>query len=232
MLREGIYHATNPHPKSGAYLFPEQVERHCVKVFIPGLVRSDRAYIGRVVATVRAFRDHEASLTRLRAMEDEQRAGAGAPGPPVRLSPVLEWWTENFALVRDVSIRRYPVHMQSYDGLLRDPVRVVHETVTWLGGGDALRGCQQVKPERRTFQRTPSTSVEPEVAEVFDELYEAVDNARRLSPAFLAKLNETNARLLPRIRDERARVSADVAARRAKRAAGGHTGRTLGAGRP
>ena len=53
MLRAGIYYATNPHPRSGAYFFPEQVERHCVKVFIPGLVRTDRAYIGRVVASMR-----------------------------------------------------------------------------------------------------------------------------------------------------------------------------------
>ena len=46
MLRAGIYYATNPHPKTGAYFFPEQVEGHCVKVFIPGLVRTDRAFIG------------------------------------------------------------------------------------------------------------------------------------------------------------------------------------------
>ncbi len=53
MLRAGIYYATNPHPRTGAYFFPEQVEHHCVKVFIPGLVRTDRAFIGRVVASMR-----------------------------------------------------------------------------------------------------------------------------------------------------------------------------------
>src|ERR1700689_1547774 len=60
LLRTGIYYATNPPPRTGAYFFPEQVERHCVKVFIPGLVRSDRAYIGKVIASVREWRGEAA----------------------------------------------------------------------------------------------------------------------------------------------------------------------------
>ena len=53
-LTAGIYYKTNPHPRSGAYLFPEQTREHAVKVFVPGLVRSDVAFIDRVIATVRA----------------------------------------------------------------------------------------------------------------------------------------------------------------------------------
>ena len=122
ILRRGIYWATNPHPRTGDYFFPEQVENHIVKVFIPGLVRTDRAYIGHVVATMRHWREYEASLNRLYAMEDESRKAAGKDGPPPpRIPPVLEWWMENFSLVRDIVTRRYRVHVQSYDGLLRDP---------------------------------------------------------------------------------------------------------------
>jgi hypothetical protein len=222
MLRAGVYYATNPHPKTGAYFFPEQVEGHCVKVFIPGLVRTDRAYIGHVVATVREWREHEASLLRLNAMEDAERAKAGGEEttPPERMPPALEWWAENFSLVRDISIRRYPVHAQSYDGLLRDPERVIRDTIAWLGRGDAEKALAQPKPERRTFQRPVSNSVPAEAAEVFDELYAAIGQRREPPQSFLLKLNETNERLMPLLEENTRRVMADVARRRARARAG------------
>jgi hypothetical protein len=222
MLRAGIYYATNPHPKTGAYFFPEQVEGHCVKVFVPGLVRTDRAFIGRVVATVREWREFEASLQRLYAMEDAERARSapdGDPSPPERMPPALEWWAENFALVRDISIRRYPVHAQSYDGLLRDPEHVIRDTLAWLGRGDPARALAAPKPDRRNFRRPDSDSVEPAVAEVFDELYSAIDAHRELAPSFLQKLNETNERLGPLLEEHQKRVFADAARRRARGAA-------------
>jgi hypothetical protein len=219
MLRAGIYYATNPHPRTGAYFFPEQVEGHCVKVFIPGLVRTDRAYIGRVIASIREWREHEASLLRLYAMEDADRAAAGGEDAiPERMPPALEWWSENFALVRDISIRRYPVHMQSYDGLLREPERVIRETLSWLGRGDAAKALAVPKPQHRNFQRPTSSSVPSEVAEVFDELYAAVDRHQELSHAFLLKLNETNERLTPLLEENLKRVLTDVARRRARKA--------------
>jgi hypothetical protein len=219
MLRGGIYYATNPHPVTGAYFFPEQVEGHCVKVFIPGLVRTDRAYIGRVVASVRDWREYEASLQRLHAMEDADRARADGGEPPERMPAALEWWAENFALVRDIFIRRYAVHAQTYDGLLRDPERVIRETIAWLGRGDAQRALATPKPQHRNFQRPPSDSVPPVVADVFDELYASLDARKELSKAFLVKLNEINERLAPQIEEHRRRVVADVARRRAAAAA-------------
>jgi hypothetical protein len=222
MLRAGIYYATNPHPRSGAYFFPEQVERHCVKVFIPGLVRTDRAYIGRVIASMRAWREYEASLQRLYAMEDAERIkNGGETTPPERLPPALEWWSENFQLVRDISIRRYPVHAQSYDGLLRDPERVIRDTIAWLGMGDAEKALAAPKPQNRNFQQPDTNSVPAEAAAIFDELYDAIDKRRELTPAFLLKLNETNELLVPQIREHGKRVMADVARRRAKAAADG-----------
>ena len=223
MLRAGIYYATNPHPKTGAYFFPEQVEGHCVKVFIPGLVRTDRAYIGRVIASVREWREHEASLQRLYAMEDAERAAAvGSEGadasPPERMPPALEWWAENFALVRDISIRRYPVHAQSYDGLLRDPDRVIRETIGWLGRGDASRALATPKPQHRHFQKPESSSVPAEAIEVFDELYDTIDRQRELSHPFLLRLNDCNERLMPLLEQNTKRVMADVTRRRIARA--------------
>ena len=39
-LRNGIYYATNPSPRTGAYLAPEATRRTVVKVFVPGLVKT------------------------------------------------------------------------------------------------------------------------------------------------------------------------------------------------
>ncbi len=200
-LRRGIYYRTNPHPKTGAYLFPEQVQHHAVKVFIPGLVRSDRAFIGKVIATVREWREYEGSIARLYAIEDASRRaeGKGELIPEERMPGALEWWAENFSLVRDIAVRRYPVHVQSYEGLLAEPERVIRDVLRWLGKGDADKALAAVKPEHRTQKRPESTSVEPEIAEVFDAFYAALHAGKGLDAALLQRLNQTNEVLAPRI---------------------------------
>jgi hypothetical protein len=229
LLRQGIYWRTNPHPRTGAYFFPEQVERHVVKVFIPGLVRSDRAYIGKVVATVREWREYESSLNRLYAMEDEaRREKLPESKDPVRFDPVLEWWSENFALVRDIAIRRYPVHVQSYDGLLEDPAAVIRKTLAWIGDGsiDVEKAVAAVEPRNRTQKRPESSSIEPEYAALFDELYEGIHAGKGLEQGFIRKLNEVNQELVPRIQAAQQAVQDDQIARRKRRAEAMAAGRT------
>jgi hypothetical protein len=208
ILRRGIYFATNPHPRTGDYFFPEQVENHVVKVFIPGLVRTDRAFIGHVVATMRHWREYEASINRLYAMEDAARVESGKPGPvPPRMPAALEWWTENFMLVRDIVTRRYRVHVQSYDGLLRDPEKVIHDTIGWIGRGDAEAAIQAVKPSNRTQVRPESDTVEPFIADVFELLYTVVDERQGLTPELIGKLNDTHKVLAPRIAEAQQRMA-------------------------
>jgi len=217
ILRRGIYYATNPHPRTGDYFFPEQVENHIVKVFIPGLVRTDRAFIGHVVATMRHWREYEASLDRLFAMEDEARRAAKSDvKPPPRLPAVLEWWYENFALVRDIVTRRHKVHVQSYDGLLQDPGKVVNDTFKWLGRGNAEEAVKAVKASNRTQVRPDSNSVEPAIAEVFDLLYAAVDERQPMTAALIGKLNDTNRILAPRIAAAQKDVADEQKRRRRK----------------
>ena len=69
-LRQGIFFATNPDPATGAFLPPDATRRHVVKVFIPGLIRTDLAYLDRALATLRPWREQVVSLRRLYAMED------------------------------------------------------------------------------------------------------------------------------------------------------------------
>ena len=203
ILRQGIYFRTNPHPTTGAYFMPKDVDGYAVKVFVPGVVRSERAFIDLVVANVREWREYEASINRLYALE--QRDRPADTEAPLRFPPAFEWWMENFALMRDISLRRYPYQLQTYDEVLDEPERVVPEVLGRmnLSDGDIDAAVAAVKPSNRTQDRDVAvlegSALEPELVEVFDELYITVKERRPISGAFLARLNATNQRLLPKL---------------------------------
>ena len=210
-LRRGIYYATNPQRKTGTYLFPQQTRRHAVKVFIPGLIKSDLAFIDKVVATVRPWRQYVRSLNRLYAMEREAQEAAGKdsgidPLPPVFMTPVIEWWIENFSLISDIVTRRYPFYMVSYDAVLSSPDSTLRKVFEWLGDGDVEAAIAEVQPMLRTQGQDSDEEVDvgdlelgPEIVEVFDALYDLVLEQRPLDQAFVDRLNQTNEALDERI---------------------------------
>ncbi len=209
ILRGGIYFATNPHPVTGKYFMPEDVRGYAVKVFVPGVIRSERAFITHLVANVRSWREYEASLERLYALENAGRREVPDAPEPVRFPAALEWWMENFALVRDISLRRLPHRLQAYDDVLEQPERVVGSVLEWIGSGDIDKAVAAVKPENRTQVDSPGTdSIEPRFARVFDDLYEAVKAGKGLSKALLQTLNDTNIALLPRLTEIQREVAA------------------------
>ena len=210
-LRGGIFYATNPHPKSGAYLFPEDTRRHAVKVFIPGLIKTDRAFIDKVIVTIRPWRQYVRSVNRLYAMEREakksklEKAPDDIPGPVV-MPPLIEWWVENFSLISDIVTRRYPFLMVAYESVLEDPDKTLRDVFRWVGEGDVEAAIAGVEPRLRTQSRDgsdqaeePDVELEPEVTEVFDALYEVVRTQSPLEQPFIDRLNETNRLLGPRI---------------------------------
>jgi hypothetical protein len=210
LYREGVYWRTNPHPSTGRYIFEPEVRGFGCKVFVPGLIRTEHAYIERVIANVREWREYEASLRRLKSME----SGKTHPDLPelISMPAALEWWMENFALVRDLSIRRYPYSLQSYDQVLATPEPFVLRALAGIAGpeGGALdlaAAAESIKPENRTQHAVDSTSIEPQLARVFDDLYAAVEAGKGFSSPFLKTLNETNKQLLPRLRDEQQKVA-------------------------
>jgi hypothetical protein len=210
-LRRGIYYKTNPDPKTGAYLFPKDTQQHAVKVFVPGLIRTDRAFINKVVATVRPWRQYLRSLGRLYEMEREAKRAkrkndTEALPDPVYMSPVIEWWIENFSLVSDIVTRRYPFYMVAYESVLEDPDKTLRGVFDWLGDGDVEAAIRHVEPALQTQNDVADDStnaeehdLEPEVVEVFDALYEVVRNQEPLQQAFVDHLNEANQRLSERI---------------------------------
>ena len=212
LLRHGIYYRTNPHPVTQEYVAPGEARQHAVKVFIPGLIRSDVSFLHRVIATVRPWREYEASITRMYALEDA--VPRDDPRPPLpRMPPALEWWDENFALIHDIAIRRYACHVQSYDGVLAQPRAVLSRALEWIGeGGDLEAAVAAVQAAtRRQHRRRPDPerpdSVAPHVAAVFDDVYDAIDGGRGLDTELIARMNALHAELGPRIQEHRDRIA-------------------------
>ena len=205
-LRVGVYHASNPDPQTGIYLHPDDTRLHALKVFVPGLVRTDHAFLYRVIATVRPWREYVRSIKRMQALEDEV-LHARAPADLAQrmqkraeqraaLPPELEWWREMYALVRDMATRRYPAHLVTYAHLLESPRSEISAVLEWLGEGDTDAAIAAVRPELKTQTGAVTTEVlDDDAVAVLDDLYDAIHTDRQLSAALLSRMNTLNARL-------------------------------------
>lgn len=216
--RKGINWQTNPDPNTGVYVPAAVVARHAVKIFPPGVVRTEREYLGSVIVCVRNWREYSRSISRLYEME---RAGKerlrGEPVPMRRtIPPVLEWWDENFALVRDIATRQYRARFVSYNAVLTSPEERVADLIGWVGGGDHRAAIAAIEPQLRTQQMAASFDAAADgecgldVAQiaVLDAFYQTVDLSQPFSPVLLDAMNQLHRELAPRIAEARARLSA------------------------
>lgn len=204
-LRAGVWWRTNPHPETGAYLFPSQTRRHVVKVFIDGLVRTDVAFVDHVVATMRDWRSYTRSFDALHTRERGWHEAQGLPfpgGPHDRPHP-YEWWRQNYELVRDLATRRHPTSLTTYGRVVRDPAREVPAVLRRLelAAPDAVAAAVAAVDGRLSAPRPahPDELLVPEEdARVFDLLYAAVDAEEAIGPALAAELNAAERRIHPR----------------------------------
>ena len=194
-FRRGINATTNPDPRTGQYVSPQDVASHAVKVFIRGLCRSDLAYIGCVIGTVREWRSYCDSREELNRLDS---VGKGAVLPAH-----LEWWVDNFSLIRDVVRRGYPCQLLAYEAVVESPSKFIPETLGWLGELDTDAAVATVNPSlhRQIGGVTPECALglSPAHIEVFDALYDRIYRTAPLEPDFVALLNQTNRELLPEI---------------------------------
>lgn len=225
-LRRGIYLATNPDPRTGEYLCPRATRDVAVKVFVPGLLRTELRFVHRVIATVRPWREYKSSVERLYRMEHQNREALRAARglaprravEPRMIAPALSWWNENYGLLRDAALRRYPLYLVSYAQVLEEPLERVETALRFIGAGDVPRAAAQVRGELQTQHdahsdldlHTDPCEIGPvrDVAPIFEELYARIHGSVRLDQAFFALLDRTHARLAPVIRAERARLQA------------------------
>lgn len=190
-LVSGIYFATNPHPKTGDWLAPASTRRHVVKVFPQGLVRTDFAFLDRVLVTVRPWRAVAASRSKM--------ASLGSLGPTQHVDPALLWWVDVYGVLRDVAIRGYSAHFVAYDRLVDDPEREVSAVLDWIGEGDVAAAVRAVDPGLR--RSTPSgdgvSALPAAVLAIFDELADHIAREVPLSGSFVQQLNDTDAAVRP-----------------------------------
>lgn len=207
LLRRGIYHRTNPHPHTGQYIFPEKSRDLVVKVFVPGLIRSDRSFLDRVIGTIRPWREQCASVLKLAEGEDrwvaQRREARGEPPRAPRRSPYppeVTWWYDNYRLVRDVATRRYPYHLVSYGSLVEEPAITIARALRFVGRGDLSAACGVVRPGlyRNRAAGYESQLLGTQEIEIFDQLYDTIHNRRPLDATLLKGMNEVQAGMLAR----------------------------------
>ena len=206
-LRGGVNWTSNPDPKTGVYLHPEDTRFHALKVFIPGLARTDQAFLHRVIATVRPWREYVQSMERLQELEDEALRAADPADLETRLAQraarrqrrpaELEWWQELYTLVRDTATRRYPVHLVSYAHLLANKEHEIAEVLGWIGEGDVEAATAAVRPELQTQRavEVETRVLDADAIQLFDDLYEAIHEERLLRPALIRRMNALYNRL-------------------------------------
>lgn len=204
-FRTGVHAGTNPHPKTGKFYSVDELRGRAVKVFVPGVLKTDTTYIDHLVANIREWREYCGSLQRMYAMEEAAREPGSEPLP--HLPAALEWWSENYALIRDVQMRRYPARLYSYDHVVREPQVCVRDVLAWMGSGDVEAALGAVKPKHRT-QRAgerggelalDTKHVDADDIATFDALYEAVDSRAGFSAGLIADMRATDKRLQPKI---------------------------------
>ena len=92
-------------------------------------------------------------------MEDEYMATAPQKGDPLpalemarlkrpAMHPALEWWRENYDLIRDFA--REAMHLIQTVKLLDDPQGVIAPVLRWCGAPDIEKGIAEVEQSLRT----------------------------------------------------------------------------------
>jgi len=212
-FRRGIYYRSNPDPKTGAYLHPSVVKRHAVKVFIPGVVRSDIAFLQRVIATVRPWREAVASLEALHELERQWHINKASDEADLdkrllRLAqshadipPAIEWWLETYDLVRDHSVRRYPLRWTALSIVRSTPEQAILPILEWLGMADLDLEAAVAAVDPALARSAPAeVEVDPSWAEVFDAVEQAAMEGPRLPVSLLHDMNRVNREVEARYR--------------------------------
>ena len=201
-LRSGINFTSNPDPETGHYLAPRESERSAIKIFAPGVICTDVAFLDRVIGTMRDWRAYVRSRRRLEELDigddvpDEVRFAAR-----YNLPAHLEWWVENYALLRDAMLRRYAFTYFTYESIVGGELDLIDGTFDWIGFGDAAAAREVVETREIEPVVHVDVDIEPEVEAMFDEFYRRVHVADPVDDEFIEALDATHEKLLPQIEE-------------------------------
>ncbi|MFK7928472.1 MAG: hypothetical protein AB8H79_09785 [Myxococcota bacterium] len=202
-LRAGVWWKTNPHPETGAYLFPEQTRRHLVKVFAHGLTRTDAAFIDFAVITLRDWRSFTRSFDDLHTREkawfaENNMVFPGSENP----KPIpYQWWAQNYELIRDIATRRHSARFLTYDRTLRNPSMEIGAVLDALGIEDPAKRAAAIACVEPSLSspRPPhphEQAVHPDDAKTFDALFQTIDQGQAIGPELIERLNATQRRIV------------------------------------
>lgn len=218
-IRYGVNHQNNPNIKTGQYLHPKSVIIHGVKIFATGLFKTELAFIHRVIMTMRPWRSYCYSIRRLQNMESRywlsltnNEAGLSQEMKVIlkknTVHPALIWWRENNILLSDVSNRRYPARLYTFDDVLEKPDSIIADVLHWCMAPlrsdffnveamslNLLDAIQLVDPDMQTHHsnKVDDVPLSNEQIQVFDELYlHACNGFEGFSDQFVRKLNSMN----------------------------------------
>ena len=192
-LRKGVYFDTNPNPETGAYLHPQATRRTAVKVFARGLIRTDHAFLDRVIVTMRPWRTVVTSVNTLYRQEEEFLGKV--PKRPELSEPDI-WWLENYDILRDAAVRRYPIRLVACERVVEQPRRTLEPLLDWLGGGDLDAAVAAVDP---SLQRSSPAQVDWALGGLADRWYASVRDTGMVQPGLVAELNEAHQALEERL---------------------------------
>jgi hypothetical protein len=198
-LRNGVYFLTNP-GKDGSYISPEAGKGKGIKLFIPGLVKTDIAYVEYVIATIRHWKTYELSIGKMyKKEEDWWREELNKKNPEKENKEELiqeelkrqrgsypfaiEWFMENVQLLRNFEIRRFPLVMKSYEALLENPDDIISKVFSFIKLGDYKKGSLAVEKGLYRSKAIDNTSdyLEPKEVKLFDDLYYSIHQGSKVS---------------------------------------------------
>lgn len=221
-LRYGINHSNNPDVQTGQYLHPRTVVHHGVKIFVPGLIKTELTFLHRIIATIRPWREYCHSIRRLQEMEANHWLSLPDISEKMpqqvkvilkqsTIHPSLVWWRDNVALLADSRSRGYPIRLIPYEVLLNQSEEILPEVLDWLQTGikqdlfskehtsiDIESAIQRVQPGLQTQQSTPvsDSPLTTHQEFLFDELYRhSLLGINGFSDGFLQAINEQNPRI-------------------------------------
>ena len=189
--REGFWESEH---RYGVTENAEALRGRVVKMFVPGVLRTDVRHLEAVLITLRSWREHVASVERFEAVEQRIRAEEVPRDRP----PALEWFHEVMCLLGDVSERGYPAMIVAYDTVLDHPRETIARAFDHFGHeGDIDEAVRAVRRDLRTFE-APETDarLDAETITLFDDLYERVRHRKPFDDAFIARLNETHQKVV------------------------------------
>jgi hypothetical protein len=178
---QGIFYKTNPDPYSQVYVEASEVEAVALQMKVNGVLRTERAYVGHVIASMPHFGS-------LRTEGD-------------KLPAVLLWWNDYVGLLRDAATRRYPLRLVSEEALARAP-EVTLRTVLAFADVPITEAAVSVArslPEPGPGDPEAGKDLPPTVLDVFEELHRRVDQDEGFDRPFLERLYAVNQALTPQI---------------------------------